>query len=65
MKVQMMASSRKSLNLKALMHSLKLIFALNSEVVMDYSSVQNILPCHLDIHPLHADLQTNGERFKP
>jgi hypothetical protein len=32
---------------------------------MDYSSVQNIVPCHLDLSPVHADLQTNGERFKP
>jgi hypothetical protein len=65
MKVQMIASVRKSLTQKALMHSLKLILALKSEVVMDYSSVQNILPCHLDLPPVHADLQTNGERFKP
>jgi hypothetical protein len=33
--------------------------------VMDYSSVQNSIPCHLDLSPVHADLQTNGERFKP
>jgi hypothetical protein len=65
MKVQMMASVRKSLTPKALMHSLKLMLALKSEVVMDHSSVQNILPCHLDLPLVHADLQTNGERFKP
>jgi hypothetical protein len=65
MKVQMMASLRNSLTPKALMHSLKLILALKLEVVMDYSSVQNILPCHLDLPPVHADLQTNGEHFKP
>jgi hypothetical protein len=63
--VQMMASVRKSLTPKDLMHSLKLILALKSEVVMNYSSVQKIIPCHLDLAPVHADLQTNGESFKP
>jgi hypothetical protein len=24
-----------------------------------------ILPCHLDLPPVNADLQTNGDRFKP